>query len=350
MGGERVSESAGRATIGDVADRAGVSIATVSRVANDRYGVASATAERVRRVIDELGYESNLIARSMRSQRTDIIGVMVSGIEPFSAELLKGIASELRETGFGLIVYSGGMSGEEGWERRYLSRLSDTLADGTILVAPTVIDVESSHPIVAVDPHVGGSSIPTVASQNYEGARAATEHLIELGHRRIGFLAGRRDLESARRREAGYRAALEAAGIPFDPDLIQVGGFTEETARQPAAALLGLAERPTAIFAANDLSAIQVLRTAGELGLDVPGDLSRRRIRQHPRVGAHRAAADHRRPVDPGARPGGRAHPRRADQRPGQLRRPDPHHPPDQAHRPPVLRPALIPAVGVRAV
>ena len=269
-----MSESAGRATIGDVADRAGVSIATVSRVANDRYGVASATAERVRRAIDELGYESNLIARSMRSQRTDIIGVMVSDIEPFSSELLKGVASELRDAGFALIVYSGGMSGEEGWERRYLSRLSGTLADGTILVAPTVVDVDSSHPIVAVDPHVGGSSIPTVASQNYEGALAATDHLIELGHRRIGFLAGRPDLESARRREAGYRAALESAGIPFDPDLIQVGGFTEETARQPAAVLLGLADRPTAIFAANDLSAIQVLRTAGELGLEVPSDLS----------------------------------------------------------------------------
>ena len=269
-----MTDAFGRTTIGDVADRAGVSIATVSRVMNDRYGVASATAERVRRVIDELGYESNLIARSMRSHRTDIIGVMVAGIEPFSSELLKGIASELQDSGFALIVYSGGMSGEEGWERRYLSRLSDTLADGTILVAPTVTDVDSSHPIVAVDPHVGGSSIPTVASQNYEGARAATGHLLELGHRRIGFLAGRPDLESARRREAGYLAELEAAGIPFDPDLIQVGGFTEETARRPAEALLGLADRPTAIFAANDLSAIQVLRTAGEMGLKVPRDLS----------------------------------------------------------------------------
>jgi LacI family transcriptional regulator len=269
-----VSDGLGRATIGDVADRAGVSIATVSRVVNDRYGVASATAARVREAIDELGYESNLIARSMRSQRTDIIGVMVSGIEPFSSELLKGIASELRDSGLALIVYSGGMSGEEGWERRYLSRLSDTLADGTILVTPTVLDVDSSHPIVAVDPHIGGSAIPTVASQNYEGAVAATEHLIGLGHRRIGFLGGRPDLESARRREAGYRAALEAAGIRFEPELIQVGGYTEETAQHPAEALLGLPERPTAIFASNDLSAIQVLRTAREFGLRVPDDLA----------------------------------------------------------------------------
>ena len=96
------------------------------------------------------------------------------------------------------------------------------------------------------------------------------EHLIELGHRRIGFLGGRADLESARRREAGYRGALEAAGIAFDPDLVQVGGFTEETAAAPAHALLTLADRPTAIFAANDLSAIQAMRTADELGIGVP--------------------------------------------------------------------------------
>jgi LacI family transcriptional regulator len=269
-----VSNGQGRATIGDVADRAGVSIATVSRVVNERYGVATDTAARVRAAIDELGYESNLIARSMRSQRTDIIGVMVSGIEPFSSELLKGIAGELQDSGLALIVYSGGMSGEEGWERRYLSRLSNTLADGTILVTPTVVDVDASHPIVAVDPHVGGSAIPTVASQNYEGAIAATEHLIGLGHRRIGFLGGRPDLESARKREAGYRAALEAAGIPFDPELIQVGGYTEETAQRPAQALLGLPERPTAIFASNDLSAIQVLRTARERDIRVPDELA----------------------------------------------------------------------------
>ena len=264
----------GRATIGDVAARAGVSIATVSRVVNGRYGVATATFDRVQKVVDELGYESNLIARSMRSQRTDIIGVLVAGIEPFSAELLKGAASELQDSGYALIVYSGGMSGEEGWERRYLSRLSGTLADGTILVAPTVVEVDTSHPVVAVDPHVGGSGIPTVDSQNFEGARAAVEHLIELGHRRIGFLAGRPDLESARRREAGYRSALAAAQIVFDPDLIQIGGFTEASAVEPARALLALADRPTAIFAANDLSAIQVLRHAVDIGLRVPDQLS----------------------------------------------------------------------------
>src|SRR4029079_16796097 len=130
------------------------------------------------------------------------------------------------------------------------------------------------HPVVAVDPHVGGSTLPTVDAQNFEGAREATRHLLQLGHGRIGFLAGRRDLESARRREAGYRAALDEARLVFDPALIAVGAFTQETAAAPAHTLLALTPRPSAIFAANDQSALQVLRSAAAAGLRVPDALS----------------------------------------------------------------------------
>jgi LacI family transcriptional regulator len=263
-----------RVTIGDVADRAGVSIATVSRVVNGRYGVASATQTRVQAVIDDLGYESSLIARSLRSQRTNVIGILVADIEPFSAELLKGAAKAVHGSEFELVVYAAGHHNVDGWEQRYLSRLSGTLTDGTILVTPTVTDVFANQPIVAVDPHVGGSTLPTIDSQNFEGAQAMTEHLIALGHRRIAFLAGRPDLESARRREAGYRAALEAAGIAFDADLVRVGGFKEETAAAPVHELLTRSPRPTAVFAANDLSAIQTMRSAAALGLRVPDDVS----------------------------------------------------------------------------
>jgi LacI family transcriptional regulator len=265
---------ASRITIADVAERAGVSIATVSRVVNGRYGVAKSTNTKVRAVIEELGYESSLVARSLRSVRTNVIGILVSDIEPFSAELLKGAAKALRESEFEMVVYAAGQHAGEGWERRSLSRLSGTLTDGTILVTPTVLDVATTQPVVAVDPHVGGSSLPTIDSQNFEGAVELTEHLLGLGHRRIGLLAGRPDLESARRREAGYRAALESAGIEYDPELVRLGGFTEETAAAPARELLTMARRPTAIFAANDLSAIQTMRTAAELGIDVPDEVS----------------------------------------------------------------------------
>jgi LacI family transcriptional regulator len=259
-----------------VAAEAGVSIATVSKVINGRYGVAAATLAKVQAVIDDLGYESSLVARSLRSQRTNVIGILVADIEPFSAELLKGAGAAIRARGYELIVYSGSGHGKDhsGWERRYISRLGGTLTDGIILVTPTVVDVDDSTPLVAIDPHTGPSSLPTVHGDNLAGAITATEHLLELGHRRIGFLAGRPDLESARQREQGYREALAAAGIPVDDDLIRVGDYELETSEEPARQLLTLDDRPTAIFAANDLSAMQTLHVARTLGLAIPGDVS----------------------------------------------------------------------------
>jgi LacI family transcriptional regulator len=268
-------------TIRDVADRAGVSVATVSKVLNDRHGVAAATLARVREVIDELGYESSLVARSLRNHRTNVIGILVWAIEPFSAELLKGAARAVRESGYELVVYSAGGEGAEhvGWERRYLSRLSGTLIDGAVIVTPTEVTSQLDAPVVTVDPHAGGEQgeqgVPTVGSDNFHGARLATEHLLELGHRRIGFL-GRppRDLESSRQREQGYRSALQAAGLAVDPDLVTVAGYDEATSREATLRLLRQPEPPTAIFAANDLSAISTIDVAMTLGMRVPEDLS----------------------------------------------------------------------------
>lgn len=253
-----------------------MSTATVSKVINGRYGIAPATVLRVQTVIDELGYESSLVARSLRSSRTNVVGILVEEFEPFSAEILKGVSQAIGGTGYELLAYSaGGRTGDIlGWERRYLSRLGGTLIDGAILVTPTVVEPGGSVPVVAIDAHVGSSGMPTVDSDNFGGAVAATEHLIGLGHRRIGFLGGRPDLESSRLREKGYRTALAGAGIPVDPQLVRVGGYRRATAEAPAQQLLSLPERPTAIFAANDLSAIATMEVARGLGLAIPEDLS----------------------------------------------------------------------------
>lgn len=269
-------EPQGRVTISDVARSAGVSVATVSKVINGRYGVAVSTSARVQQVIDELGYESSLVARSLRSHRTNVIGILVAEFEPFSTELLKGTSERVAGTGYELLAYSGGgrQGAGVGWERRYLSRLSGTLIDGAVLVTPTVVDAQPGIPVVAVDPHTGRSGLPTIDSDNIRGTITATEHLIGLGHRRIGFLAGRPDLESARMREEGYRKALANAGIAFDPGLVRVGGYRPEIADQPVHELLDLPHRPTAIFAANDLSAIRTMEVAREMGIRVPQDLS----------------------------------------------------------------------------
>ena len=265
-----------RTTIRDVAERAGVSVATVSKVLNGRYGVSAATFAHVQTVIDELGYQSSIVASSLRSHRTNVVGILVADLEPFSTELLKGAARAVRDTPYELVVYSaGGRAADRvGWERRYLSRLGGTLIDGALLVTPTVVDAQVGIPVVAVDPHTGDSGVPTIASDNLHGARLATEHLIELGHRRIGFIAGRADLESSRLRHEGYRLALAEAGIELDPTLVGEGSFEEEPSHDSARALLLGPEPPTAIFAANDLSALGVLAAAAELGLDVPSELS----------------------------------------------------------------------------
>lgn len=264
-----------RVTITDVALAAGVSVSTVSKVMNSRDGVARETHSRVNAVIEELGYEGSLVARSLRSHRTWVIGILVAEFEPFSTEILKGAAAALADTDYDVLAYTGARrSGGPGWERRYLARLSGTLIDGAVIVTPTVEKVEAVVPVVAIDPHAGPLGFPTVDSDNFTGGILATRHLIELGHRRIGFLAGRPDLESSRLRESGYRQALADAGIPVDEGLIRLGEYRRDTTHVPAAELLSLPDRPTAIFAANDLSAIGTLDVAQQMGIDVPNELS----------------------------------------------------------------------------
>lgn len=265
-----------RATIRDVAEHAGVSVATVSKVINQRYGVAAETTARVQAVISELGYEASLVAQSLRNHKTNVIGILVADLEPFSTELLKGAADAIRGSGFELVVYSaGGSTGDMvGWERRYLSRLSGTLVDGAVLVTPTVVDVQHGAPVVAVDPHTGPSDFPTVDADSLRGARLATEYLLGLGHRRIALLAGREDLQSAKLREQGYREALAAADVPFRDSLVRIGGYDAELGKSAAHELLSSPEHPTAVFAANDITAIATIEVAQSLGLRVPEDLS----------------------------------------------------------------------------
>jgi LacI family transcriptional regulator len=264
-----------RVKMADVARTAGVSVATVSKVVNGRYGVAQATVDRVQQVIDQLGYEASLVAQSLRSHRTNVLGILVAEFEPFSTELLKGASRAVADTDYELLAYSGGARGAHvGWERRSLSRLSGTLIDGAVIVTPTVLETMPGMHVVAVDPHTGPSGLPTIDSDNFAGAVAATNYLLGLGHRRIGFLGGRQDLESARLREAGFRKAMSDAGATVDETLVRIGGYRPETAEAPASELLRHTDPPTAVFAANDLSAIATMDVARKLGIAVPDDLS----------------------------------------------------------------------------
>ncbi|MET7750084.1 LacI family DNA-binding transcriptional regulator [Micromonospora sp. NPDC005367] len=262
-------------TMSDVARAAGVSTATVSRVVNGHYGVSAHTSAQVRSAIERLGYESSLVATSLRRSRTNVLGLVTHSFQSYTAEVLKGVMQALTRSGFDLIIYANSDlygSYSEGWEQRHLTRLSGTLTDGCIVVTPWG-EVQSRTPVVAIDP-ARHSTAPAVTADNLAGATAAVEHLLGLGHRRIGFIAGRSNLAAAWSREEGYRSALTGAGVPVDLTLIGRGDFNPESASPLARALLQRADRPTAIFAASDGMALKVLEAAKELGLSVPGDLS----------------------------------------------------------------------------
>jgi LacI family transcriptional regulator len=269
-------------TIYDVAKAAGVSVSTVSRVLNDKVDVASETQERVLAVIKQLDYTSNLAARSMRSRKKNLIGLVVPDIgSPYSIEVMKGINRAIAESPFDLLVYTTGdvkKSGAASHEQYYVSLLNNSITDGAIVVASAASCFNSDAPIVSLDPHgdplEDDPNNPFVQGTNYQGAVEAMEYLLSLGHKRIGFITGRPEIGSGQRRLTGYKHALKNAGIKFDKDLVVEGDFTTEGGYQCGLTLLGLDDPPTAIFAANDQTAIGVFQVAEELGIHIPDDCS----------------------------------------------------------------------------
>src|SRR5688500_17044170 len=240
-------------TIQDVAKTAGVSVSTVSRVLNGKVDVASETQDRIRSVIDDLGYTTNLAARSMRSFKKNMVGLIMPDIAyPFAIEVMKGVKRAIAESGFDLLVYTTGdvrKSGRASHEQKYVSLLNNSITDGVIIVAPVTGEFVTDAPIVSIDPHISDPNYASVHATNHQGAMDAMNYLLRLGHRRIGFIGGRAELESSTRRLKGYRDALEKAGISIDEQLIAAGDYTTETGAKCARELLSLEHPPTAIFA-----------------------------------------------------------------------------------------------------
>jgi LacI family transcriptional regulator len=265
-------------TIHDVARVTGVSVSTVSRVLNNKDDVAPATYERVRQVIDELGYTSSLAAKSMRSRKTNVIGLVTRDLtSAFNIHVVKGANLAIEKFGYDLMVYTGVSRGNEAlkvWEQHQVARLNGSVTDGIIVSVPIVNSFSTAFPLVAVDSHIQGTEFPAVIATNHRGALAVMEYLIGLGHTRIGFIGGHPYLQSATRRLHGYMDGLREAGIPIDPELIQSGNFRREKGYECALKLLSLPNPPTAIFAANDNTAIGVMEVAREMGLSIPHDLS----------------------------------------------------------------------------
>ncbi len=265
-------------TIRDVANKAGVSVTTVSRVLNGKDDISEATIQKVLAIVQELGYASSLAARGMRSHRTNLIGLILHDVASlYSQEIMRGVNQVIAKIDKDLIIYtSGGLNRENvaQHEQYYVGLLNGSITDGAIVVTPTATQFTTHTPLVIIDPNNETPDYPAIIAANQEGALAAMKYLTDLGHCRIGHIAGEMKLVSANQRLQGYKDGLVAAGIPLNEDLIEIGDYTTETAMICARKLVSLPDRPTAIFAANDMSAMGVYQAAREFGLQIPRDLS----------------------------------------------------------------------------
>jgi LacI family transcriptional regulator len=270
----------GRTTIRDIADLAGVSIATVSRVLNDRPDVAPDTRETVLQVVREHGFSRNRGARALSRGRTGFIGLTLPLIaDAYFGPILSGASEALYEEDMRIIL--GPTHHEHDREVSLLERLVRESTDGAILMLPSESAAElhalraQGYPFVVVDPmEPPPDGIPCVSAMHASGAKQATEHLLSLGHLRIGAIAGAEGWYATEERLLGFRAALAGAGILPDPELVRYSDWQIPAGEAAALEILAHPEPPTAIFGFNDNVAIGALNAARKLGLNVPGDLS----------------------------------------------------------------------------
>jgi len=268
-----------RVTIVDVAAEAGVSFGTVSRVINNDVHVKPQTRERVLETMRRLNFVANRQARSLAGGRTNTIGLLVPDLGTgYIGEIIRGIDTELGEAGYDLMLYTTHRAATK--EAGYVSNLVQGMVDGLILVLPRNpsdyigIMTQRKFPFVLVDHQGTGEDCPAIGSTNWQGAFNATNYLVKLGHKRIGFITGWLDLGAAVDRLEGFKAALRTNKIPLLPDLIYEGTFAQLDGYTGALRFLDMKKPPTAIFASNDVMAMAAMDAVREKGLRIPEDIS----------------------------------------------------------------------------
>jgi LacI family transcriptional regulator len=266
----------GRVTIAAIAAEAGVSVPTVSRVLNGRTDVAADTRVRVEELLEKHDYQRRGLARGTQANLIDLVFNDLDS--PWAVEIIRGVEDVAHEEGVGTVVSA--IHNQPTSERRWWQNVQSRASDGIILVTSHLnpklqAEVHRYLPTVVVDPTgVPTYDVPTIGATNWAGGLSATEHLIGLGHRRIGIITGPPRLQCSRARLDGHRAGLEAAGLQVDADLIFQGDFYHESGFVGGQRMLGLTDPPTAIFASSDQMAFGVYEAARQQGLRVPTDLS----------------------------------------------------------------------------
>lgn len=266
-----------RATIKEVAETAGVSRSTASRALSGTGYVAENVRSRVRQAAKELGYVVDATARSLKQQSSRLIGVVVSDLRnPFYSGLAAGAARACRAAGYTMVLLDDrGHDDDETSAAETFVALRVAGVVGTP-VSAALTDFLARHriPVVEMDRRFAEDSVSAVVVDNRAAARSSTEHLLALGHRRIALLLDETAWTTGRDRAAGYADALEASGLEIDPGLTVPTGWDVEAARAAAIELLQRPERPTAVFAANNLLAEGAWRAAAELGIEIPAEVS----------------------------------------------------------------------------
>lgn len=266
------------ATLGMVAERAGVSPSTVSRILNGTAVVSDAKRAAVDEAIAALGFVPNPVARGLAGGRTLSIGVISQAIDsPFYGAALRGIETELGAAGYSPLFMSGHWQADE--EARCIEVLRSRRVDGLIVLTGRLADsalraAARTVPVVVTGRTLKAANLLSLDLDNCEGARQATRHLLDLGHRRIAFIGGDPQHPDAIERQEGYRAALSSAGLAVDPALMLNGNFSEHSGLQAVARLLDSGTSFSAIFTANDQMAYGAMLALHHRGLRVPQDIS----------------------------------------------------------------------------
>ena len=265
----------------DVAERSGVSVTTVSHVLNEVPGkrINRETRSRVQRAADELLYRPNQLARGLRTQRSGMIGFLSDQVSttPYAGRMIVGAQAAAEEAGSLLLLLDSG--GDPALAEREVEALRERQVDGIVyatffhrVVTPPAN--LANGPVVLLDARSSDGSISSVVPDEVGGSRRAVEVLLAAGHRRVGFVTTDEDIPARDLRFTGYRQALEAYGLPFDPDLVSIGGADAHAGHAAARGLLTAPTPPTALFCFKDLAAMGVYQAANELGVSIPGDLS----------------------------------------------------------------------------
>jgi LacI family transcriptional regulator len=276
-----------RANISDVAEKAGVSKTTVSHVINQTRFVEDDTRQRVLAAIEELGFRPNSLARSLTTQRTGIIGMVISdSSNHFFGEMIQGVEEILLPEKYAVMVCNTNETLER--EAHYLDLLLSQRVDGIIAAATSQRWVELTRavvqhtPVVFVDRSFDNMEGPYVGVENQQGGYLGVRHLIDCGHRDIGILAGYDRLSTMRERYAGFRQALEEGGLPVRPEWVVGSPLTIEDGRAALQQILSLPERPSAVFINNNLLSLGALLELRELGVRCPEDLALAGFDDHP--------------------------------------------------------------------